>query len=120
MKFVIIWKFSETAKQPQRSRPIVRSPTIANRKRSMSPKSRSHSQNETDEEKPLLATHALTFLVCGLKVRWKQVVAYELTSNSFDGKVVAEYTKELLKNLYDKGLYPRSVTMDGGPGNIPI
>ena len=68
----------------------------------------------------MLATHALTFLVCGLKVRWKQVVAYELTSNSFNGKDVAEYTKTLLKTLYDTGLNPRSVTMDGGPGNIPI
>ena len=78
------------------------------------------SSKHTSEEKPKLATHALTFLVCGLKVRWKQVVAYELTSDSFNGIEIAEYTKNLLKTLYDTGLTPRSVTMDGGPGNIPI
>ena len=82
-------------------------------------KIQSASSNSTNE-KPLLATHALTFLVCGLKARWKQVVAYELTSNSFNGKVVADYTRNLLRKLYDTGLNPRSVTMDGGPGNIPI
>ena len=72
--------------QPKRSRQEIKSPTNPRRKRSISP---------NDDEKPLLATHALTFLVCGLKVRWKQVVAYELTSNSFNGKVVADYTRNL-------------------------
>ena len=59
----------------------------------------------------------MTFLVCGLKVRWKQVVAYELTSDSFNGPVIADYIRKLLKTLYDSGLNPRSVTMDMGPGN---
>ena len=62
----------------------------------------------------------MTFLVCGLKVRWKQVVAYELTGDSFNGKIIADYTRDLLKTLYDKGLNPRCVTMDNGPANVAI
>ena len=67
-----------------------------------------------------LATHCITFLVCGIKSRWKQVIAYEFTSNSFDATEVAEYIKRLLKLLFDIGLKPRNVTMDMGPGNIPV
>ena len=48
------------------------------------------------------------------------MVAYELTSDSFNAEVVADYTKNLLKKLYDSGLNPRSVTMDGGPANVAM
>ena len=74
-----------------------------------------------DKSTPMdLATHCITFLVCGIKSRWKQVIAYEFTSNSFDANEVAEYIKRLLKLLFDIGLKPRNVTMDMGPGNIPV
>ena len=67
-----------------------------------------------------LATHAMTFLICGLKARWKQVVAYQLTSDSFNGEVMAHYIKDLLRAVFKTGLNPRSVTMDMGPGNQAV
>ena len=47
-------------------------------------------------------------------------MAYELTSDSFNGKFIADYIKNLLKTVYDSGLNPRSVTMDMGPANVAV
>ena len=100
----------------RQSRPQERQIPNEQRPRSKCP-TRSPSKCKNKEQ---LATHAMTFLVCGLKVRWKQVVAYELTSDSFNGPVIADYIRKLLKTLYDSGLRPRSVTMDMGPGNVAV
>ena len=101
----------------RQSRPQERLPdTNQRRQRSKCP-TRSPSE---PKNKGQLATHAMTFLVCGLQVRWKQVVAYELTSDSFNAETIADYIKKLLKRLYDSGLRPRSVTMDMGPGNVAV
>ena len=102
----------------RQSRPLERQIPNVNRPRT---KSKSPTRSGSGmKNKEQLATHAMTFLVCGLKVRWKQVVAYELTSDSFNGPVIADYIRKLLKTLYDSGLRPRCVTMDMGPGNVAV
>ena len=102
----------------RQSRPLERQlPDDKQRRQRSKCPARSPSDSKSKEQ---LATHAMTFLVCGLQVRWKQVVAYELTSDSFNAETIAEYIKKLLKTLYDCGLNPRCVTMDMGPGNVAI
>lgn len=41
-----------------------------------------------------LATHAVVFMLGGVSTRWKQVVAYHLTGNSFSAEAISASVKK--------------------------
>jgi hypothetical protein len=55
-----------------------------------------------------LATHALAFMLAGVTKRWKQVVAYEFTGNSFSANEFHDKVASILKKCTEIGLLFRS------------
>jgi hypothetical protein len=51
-----------------------------------------------------LATHALAFMLAGVTKRWKQVVAYEFTGNSFSANEFHDKVASILKKCTEIGL----------------
>ena len=67
------------------------------------------------------AYHAMNVLLCGQTVRYKQLIGYHFTDNSFDEKVFCEWLLSLMKEVKDTlGLTICSVTTDMGPCNINV
>ena len=74
-------------------------------------------KKEGIDEDDILATHAFNIMVCGMKFRFKQVIAYHFTDASFNPFEVANLLVTLIKELKKIGLTVVSLTMDNGPGN---
>ncbi|KAM7308648.1 hypothetical protein ISCGN_012282 [Ixodes scapularis] len=66
---------------------------------------------------PPSATHALVFMIAGISSRWKQVICYHYTGNSFSGKEAATQVKILIERCNSVGLQVVAVTSDMGSGN---
>ena len=67
------------------------------------------------------AYHAMNVLLCGQTVRYKQLIGYHFTDNSFDEKIFCEWLLSLIKEVKDTlGLVICSVTTDMGPCNINV
>ncbi|KAG0442804.1 hypothetical protein HPB47_015605 [Ixodes persulcatus] len=66
---------------------------------------------------PPSATHALVFMIAGISSRWKQVICYHYTGNSFCGKEAASQVKVLIERCNSVGLQVVAVTSDMGSGN---
>lgn len=64
-----------------------------------------------------LATHGLVFMLGGIFVRWKQVVAYHYTPDGFDGACLKPIIEEIITKAESIGLYVYSVTSDMGGVN---
>ena len=64
-----------------------------------------------------LATHAFNIMVCGVRFRYKQVIAYHFTDASFNAIECAKLLKTLIRELKKIGLTCVSLTLDNGPGN---
>ena len=77
-------------------------------------------KEEGINEDDILATHAFNIMVCGMKFRFKQVIAYHFTDASFNPFEVATFLKTLIRELKNIGLTVRSLTMDNGPGNQAV
>lgn len=66
------------------------------------------------------ATHALVFMLGGIFVRWKIIVAYYFTSNNVDGTLLKPIVEQLIQKTESIGLYVHSVTSDMGPVNLAM
>ncbi|XP_040072343.1 uncharacterized protein LOC120844568 [Ixodes scapularis] len=66
---------------------------------------------------PPSATYALVFMIAGISSRWKQVICYHYTGNSFCGKEAATQVKILIKRCNNVGLQVVAVTSDMSSGN---
>ena len=76
---------------------------------------------EVDDDDDQYAYHALNVLLCGHTVRYKQIVGYHFTDNSFDAEVFAQWLRELIKEIKDTlGLVINSITTDMGPTNQAV
>lgn len=64
-----------------------------------------------------IATKALVFMVAGLSARWKQVVRYDFTSDSVDGKVFKLIIDEIIYKCEDIGIRIHVVTSDMSSAN---
>lgn len=64
-----------------------------------------------------LASHALCFMVRGIRTNWKQVIAWFPTGNSISGIKQWELAKEIVKLLYARGVIVHAVVSDMGPNN---
>jgi len=63
------------------------------------------------------ATHALVFMAGGISTRWKQTVAYFMTGNSTDGRILCDILKQIIVLCYDIHLNVVAVTSDMGSAN---
>ena len=70
-----------------------------------------------NSEEPAIATHALVFIVRGLTVHWKQVIAYVLTENSTKPDKLWDFVRNLIVCLYSHGILVKCVTSDMGSNN---
>ena len=99
-------------------------PTIPAGKKLVEKRRREKAKNiergiETDDEE--YAYHALNVLLCGQTIRYKQLVGYHFTDNSYDEDVFAEWLRSLIKEVKDTlGLKICSITTDMGPGNLAM
>lgn len=64
-----------------------------------------------------LATHALVFMLVGIHVRWKQIVAYEFTGNSIPKNCLKSVLDQLICKAEGIGLKVHFVTSDCGASN---
>lgn len=67
-----------------------------------------------------IATHALTFMIVGTARRWKHVVGYYFTGDSFDGEILKDIIFQIINKVEDIGLHVNYVTCDMGPGNMRL
>ena len=71
--------------------------------------------NNTDELE--MATHALVFVVRGLTMHWKQVVAYAFTGNSTSPQKLWNFVKMLVMCLHSSGMLVKCISSDKGSNN---
>ena len=78
-----------------------------------------HCTNSGSNEKDMqntMATRAMVFMLCGL-TRWKQVVAYFFTGNSFSAKEVKDIIIKIIQKASECNLTVFNITKDMGGGN---
>jgi len=69
--------------------------------------------NSTEE-----ASHALVYIIKGLQVPYKQVVAWYLTGAGTSGAKLWTLTKRIIQELYERSILVRAVTSDMGGSNV--
>ena len=77
-------------------------------------------QDRHDKRQPLikLANHVLSAMVAGLRWRYKIIVGYYLTDDSFDGELFSKEVIKIIQELYACGYTVKNITMDMGPCNV--
>lgn len=65
----------------------------------------------------VMDTHSLVFMLAGVTTRWKQTVAYHLTSNSFCSNTVKHVILEIIKSCESIGIKIDAIVCDKGGGN---
>lgn len=63
------------------------------------------------------ATHALVIMLAGLSARWKQVVRYDFTGDSVQGRNFKPILDEIIIKAEEIGLRVHAITSDMGPAN---
>lgn len=66
------------------------------------------------------ATHALVFMVVGIATRWKHVVGYHFTGNSFSSQILKEIIFQIILKIEELGFRVNFITSDMGPGNLGL
>lgn len=66
------------------------------------------------------ATHDLVFMLVGIASRWKHVVGYHFTGNSFNSKTLKEIIFNIINKTENIGLHVNLITSDMGSGNIGL
>lgn len=66
-----------------------------------------------------VATHALVFMIC-ICSRWKQIVSYYFTPDSYDGPSLKPIILRIIKMVHEIGLYISSIISDMGPINMAL
>ncbi|XP_024888895.1 uncharacterized protein LOC112465544 [Temnothorax curvispinosus] len=66
------------------------------------------------------ATHALVLMLTGTACRWKHVVGYYFTGNSFDSETLKEIMFQIIHMSEAIGLRVNSITSDMGSGNMGV
>jgi hypothetical protein len=68
----------------------------------------------------ILAKKTLVFMLCGIIARWKQVVAYHFTGDSFDGKYLKDILLDIVKRAEAIGLRVHNIVCDMAPTNMQM
>lgn len=66
------------------------------------------------------ATHALMIMLTGTACRWKHVVGYYFTRDSFNSETLKEIIFQIIHMSEAIGLHINSITSDMGSGNVGI
>ena len=72
------------------------------------------------DEKKVMATHAMNFLLCGLTKRFKQIIAWFLTSSSYDPKFVVNIIKQIIIKCHYIEIDLTAITIDMSGQNQKI
>lgn len=64
------------------------------------------------------ATHALVFMLVGIASRWKHVVGYYFTGNSFNSKSLKDIIFQIIVKTEEIGFHVNFLTSDMGSGNV--
>lgn len=64
--------------------------------------------------------HTLIFILAGIFSRWKQIIAFYLTPDSYDGALLHSIVLEIIQKAENIGLYVHSVTNDIGSNNLAM
>lgn len=67
-----------------------------------------------------IATHALTFMIVGTARRWKHVVGYYYTGDSFDDEILKDIIFQIINKAEEISLRVNYVISDMGPGNMRL
>lgn len=62
----------------------------------------------------------MIFVLAGIFSRWKQNVAFYLTSDSYDGALLHPIALDIIKKAESIGLYVHNITNDMGPNNLAM
>ncbi|XP_065088418.1 uncharacterized protein LOC135709899 [Ochlerotatus camptorhynchus] len=73
--------------------------------------------NVTTEDQSVLASHALVFMLVGIRSRWKQVVAFHFTGNSVSEKILKNILWDIIFKVEAIGCKVHFITSDCAPGN---
>ncbi|XP_018314209.1 uncharacterized protein, partial [Mycetomoellerius zeteki] len=76
--------------------------------------------NITFPNKEGIATHALTLMLTGTANRWKHIVGYFYTGDSFDGTVLKDIILQIIDKAELIGLRVNYITSDMSPGNSKL
>lgn len=71
--------------------------------------------NGADSE--LQATHSLVYMLCGVSSKWKQIVGYEFTGNSFCPRQMISNIMTIISKSPEIGLKINVIVSDMGPQN---
>lgn len=63
------------------------------------------------------ATHALVFMLAGITTRWKQVIGYQFTGNSYEATATNNIVAEIIKKCHAVKLDVCAIISDMGPQN---
>lgn len=64
------------------------------------------------------ATHALVFMLVGIASRWKHIVGYHFTGNSFNSKSLKDIIFQIIEKTEKIGFHVNFLTSDMGSGNV--
>lgn len=67
-----------------------------------------------------IATHALVFMLVGICSRWKHIVGYHLTGNSFNSSTLREIIFQIINNIEELSFHVNFITSDMGSGNTGL
>ena len=68
----------------------------------------------------ILACHIFNVMIVGILVYFKQLVAYHHTDRSWCPKFIAQWLKDLIRELRKIGLKCKFITMDQGKQNLAL
>lgn len=66
------------------------------------------------------ATHTLVFMLVGISNRWKHIVGYHFTGNSFNSKTLKDIIFQIIAKTEQIGFYVNFLTSDMGSGNVGL
>ncbi|KAL7298978.1 hypothetical protein TKK_0008076 [Trichogramma kaykai] len=70
-----------------------------------------------EHDQSQIATHALVFMLAGLGARWKQIIRFNFTPDSVNGRVFKTIIDEIILKVENIGLRVHCITSDMGPAN---
>jgi len=73
-----------------------------------------------DKANDKIATHALVFMLVGIGNRWKHVVGYHFTGNSFNPETLKQIIFQIINKTEEKGYHVNFITSDMGSGNTGL
>ena len=82
--------------------------------------SQTTADSKTEPKKLSMAVHAMSFMLCGITKRWKNIIGFHFTESTFCAKECAEFYRQLIRKSYEAGSKVKALTMDMSGQNMNI